>query len=81
MHYAIAMIIVGLVVAGIVNLVIRLLKRSAKTTETHWDDIIITTFGPPVQIGIIALSVYIALKYFGIVRAQYKWIISDKVLT
>jgi len=78
--YAIATIIVGLVVAGIVNLVIRWLKKIAKTTKTHWDDIIITAFGPPVQIGIVALSIYIALKYFGIVPAQYEWIISDKVL-
>jgi small-conductance mechanosensitive channel len=78
--YAIATIVVGLILAGIAKVVVRWLKKIAETTETQWDDIIITAFGTPVQIGIIAISVYIALKYFGIVPTQYEWIISDKVI-
>lgn len=78
--YAIATIVVGLILAGIAKVVVRWLKKIAETTETQWDDIIITAFGTPVQIGIIAISVYIALKYFGIVPTQYDWIISDKVI-
>ncbi|MCX6696286.1 MAG: mechanosensitive ion channel [Methanoregula sp.] len=78
--YAIATIVVGLILAGIAKVVVRWLKKIAQTTETQWDDIIITAFGTPVQIGIIAISFYIALKYFGIVPTQYDWIISDKVI-
>jgi small-conductance mechanosensitive channel len=78
--YAIATIVIGLVLAGIANVIVRWLKKIAETTDTKWDDILITAFGTPLQVGIIAISVYIALKYFGIVPAQYEWIISDKVL-
>ncbi|MDD1697192.1 MAG: mechanosensitive ion channel family protein, partial [Methanoregula sp.] len=48
--------------------------------KTHWDDIVIAAIGTPVQVGIIAVSVYIALKYFGIIPEEYTWIISDDVL-
>ena len=46
----------------------------------NWDDIIVAAIGTPVQVGIIAVSVYIALKYFGIVPEQYAWTISDEIL-
>ena len=58
----------------------RWLKKYAETTRTNWDDIIIAAIGTPVQVGIIAVSVYIALKYFGIVPEEYAWTISDEVL-
>ncbi|MFA6362532.1 mechanosensitive ion channel family protein [Methanoregula sp.] len=78
--FAIAIVIVGLVVAGIARFVVKWLEKYAETTETQWDDIIIAAIGTPVQIGIVALSVYIALKYFDVVPAQYAWMISDHVL-
>ena len=78
--YAIATIVAGLVLAGIVKLIVRWIKKVAETTDTHWDDIIIAAIGTPVQVGIIAISVYIALKFFGVVPTQYEWIISDKIL-
>jgi MscS family membrane protein len=78
--YAIATIVIGLVLAGIANFIVRWLKKIAETTETQWDDILITAFGTPVQVGIIAITFYIALKYFGVVPTQYEWVISDKVL-
>jgi MscS family membrane protein len=78
--FAIATIVAGIVLAGIARGFVRWLEKFAETTETKWDDIIVAAIGTPVQVGIIAVSVYIALKYFGIVPAQYAWIISDKIL-
>lgn len=77
---AVATIVIGVVVAGIARMVVRWLEKYAETTETKWDDIIVAAIGTPVQVGIIAISVYIALKSFNIVPAQYAWIISDDVL-
>jgi MscS family membrane protein len=78
--YAIGTIIIGLVIAGIARSIVNWLRKYAETTDTKWDDIIITAIGTPVQAGIVAVSVYIALKYFGIVPDQYAWLISDQVL-
>jgi small-conductance mechanosensitive channel len=78
--YAILTIIIGIIVAGLARSFVRSLKKYAETTNTHWDDILIAAFGTPVQVGIVAVSVYIALKYFGIVPEQYSWVISDEVL-
>ena len=78
--FAILTIIAGLAVAGIARMVVRWLEKFAETTETKWDDIIVAAIGTPVQVGIVAISVYIALKFFDIVPAQYAWVLSDKVL-
>ncbi len=78
--YAILTIIIGIVIAGLARGIVRLLKKYAETTSTRWDDVILAAIGTPVQVGIIAVSVYIALKYFGIVPEQYAWTISDEVL-
>lgn len=78
--FAIATIVVGILLAGLARGIVRWLKKFAETTETQWDDIIIAAIGTPVQVGIIVVSAYIALKYFGIVPVQYAWIISDKIL-
>jgi MscS family membrane protein len=80
MIYAILTVIIGIVVAVLARTIVRWLKKYAETTTTSWDDIIIAAIGTPVQVGIIAVSVYIALKYFGIVPEQYAWTISDEVL-
>jgi small-conductance mechanosensitive channel len=78
--YAILTVIIGIVVAVLARTIVRWLKKYAETTRTSWDDIIIAAIGTPVQVGIIAVSVYIALKYFGIVPEEYAWTISDDVL-
>jgi len=80
MIYAILTVIIGIVVAGLARGIVRFFKKYAETTKTHWDDIVIAAIGTPVQVGIIAVSVYIALKYFGIIPEEYTWIISDDVL-
>jgi len=78
--FAIATIFAGVVVAIIARMIVRWLEKFAETTETKWDDIIVAAIGTPVQVGIIALSIYIALKSYDIVPAQYAWIISGRVL-
>jgi small-conductance mechanosensitive channel len=80
LFFAILTIVAGLIVAGIARIVVRWLEKFAETTETKWDDIIVAAIGTPVQVGIVAISVYIALKSFDIVPAQYAWILSDRVL-
>jgi MscS family membrane protein len=80
MIYAILTVIIGIVVAVLARTIVRWLKKYAETTRTNWDDIIIAAIGTPVQVGVIAVSVYIALKYFGIVPEEYAWTISDEVL-
>jgi len=78
--FALVTIVAGLLIAGVARGVVRWLEKFAETTETKWDDIIVAAIGTPVQVGIIAVSVYIALKFPGVVPAQYAWIISDKIL-
>ena len=78
--YAVATIVIGLVIAGMARSIVKWLKKYAETTDTKWDDILITAFGTPVQVAIVAVSVYIALKYFGVIPDQYAWLISDKIL-
>ena len=78
--FALVTIIAGFLIAGVARGVVRWLEKFAETTETKWDDIIVAAIGTPVQVGIIAISVYIALKFPGVVPGQYAWIISDKVL-
>jgi small-conductance mechanosensitive channel len=80
MIFAIITVIIGFVIAGVARGVVRWLEKYAETTETKWDDIIVAAIGTPVQVGIIAVSIYIALKYFDVVPDQYAWLISDKVL-
>ncbi|MDD4483127.1 MAG: mechanosensitive ion channel [Methanoregula sp.] len=78
--FAVAVILTGFAIAGVARIIVRWLKKYAETTETKWDDIIVAAIGTPVQVGIIAVSLYIALKYFDIVPAQYSVIVSDDVL-
>ena len=78
--YAVITIVAGLIIAAAARGMVQWLKKFAETTETRWDDIIVAAFGTPVQVGIFAVSVYIALKYFGIVPDQYTWILSDAIL-
>ena len=67
LFFAILTILAGLAVAGIARIIVRWLEKFAETTETKWDDIIVAAIGTPVQVGIVAISVYIALKSFDIV--------------
>jgi small-conductance mechanosensitive channel len=76
--YAALTIIFGILLAIIANLIVRWLKSKAETTDTSWDDIVIAAIGKPLQVTIIAVTVFIALKYFGIVPPQYQWLLDDR---
>ena len=78
--YAAVTVLFGVLLAIIARLIVSWLKTKADTTETQWDDIIIAAIGKPLQFTIIAVSVYIALKYFGIVPAQYQWLLDDRFI-
>ena len=79
--YAGIIIVFGILVALIARSVVNWLKTKASTTDTNWDDIIIATIGTPAQIAIIAISVYISLKYFGILPANLQWILDPRFVT
>ena len=78
--FAVVTVVFGIALALVARAVVKWLEKYAETTETKWDDIIIAAIGTPVQVGIIVVSLFIAVKYEGVVPAQYTWIISDKVL-
>jgi hypothetical protein len=47
MIYAILIIIIGIIIAGMARGIVRWLEKYAETTETNWDDIIVTAIGTP----------------------------------
>lgn len=78
--YAAVTLASGLVLAGLVHAVIRLLKKKAESTESPLDDIILAAIGTPLVVAIIALSAYLALTRFAIVPASLAWLITRQVL-
>jgi len=79
--YAAATVIFGVLLALFARTIVRWLEAKAGETDTRWDDIIIAAIGTPVQVAIIAVSVYIALKYFGIVPTNLQWILEPRFIT
>ena len=79
--YAAATIILGVLLALVARTVVRWLESKAGETDTQLDDIIIAAIGTPVQVAIVAVSVYIALKYFGVVPENLQWILDPKYVT
>ncbi len=79
--YAAVIIIFGILIALIARAIVHWLKTKASETETNWDDIIIAAIGTPVQVAIIAISLYIALKYSGIVPENLQWILDPRYVT
>jgi small-conductance mechanosensitive channel len=79
--YAILTVLSGVLLALIARAVVRWLKAKADITETKWDDIIIAAIGTPVQVTLAAIAVHIALTRFGIVPAQYVWLLDPRVVT
>lgn len=65
--YAAITVAIGLVAAGIAYGIIRWLKQKAETTATQLDNIILKSVGTPLVIGIIAISLYVALTRYGLV--------------
>ncbi len=79
--YAAITIIFGFLLALIVRSIVNWLKAKAETTDTNWDDIIIAAIGTPSQVAIFAVSVYIALKYYGIIPENLQWILDPRFVT
>ena len=79
--YAAITVIFGVLLALFARTIVRWLEAKAGETDTRWDDIIIAAIGTPVQAAIIAVSVYIALKYFGIVPTNLQWILEPRFIT
>jgi small-conductance mechanosensitive channel len=78
--YAAVTLLFGVLLAIIARLIVSWLKAKAGTTDTQWDDIIIAAIGKPLQVTIIAVSVFFALKYSGIVPVQYQWLLDDRFI-
>jgi small-conductance mechanosensitive channel len=79
--YAAATIIFGVLLALIARTVVRWLETKAGETDTQLDDIIIAAIGTPAQVAIVAISLYIALKYFGVVPENLQWILDPRYVT
>jgi len=79
--YALLTIVAGIGIALMARVFVRWLKTKTDETDTQWDDIIVAAIGTPVQVTIIAVSVYISLKYFGIVPEKYQWILEGRMIT
>jgi len=79
--YAAATIILGVLLALVARTVVRWLETKAGETDTKLDDIIIAAIGTPAQVAIVAVSVYIALKYFGVMPANLQWILDPRFIT
>ena len=69
--YAFVTIIIGVVLALIVRGLVHWLKSKAGKTDTQLDDIIIAAIGTPLQVAIVAISLYIASTYFGVIPPEY----------
>lgn len=74
-----AIILVGIVAALITYQIYKWLQRKADTTESKIDDIIILAIGKPLIIGIILLSVFMALNIVDL-PPDYQWIKDSKYL-
>jgi MscS family membrane protein len=78
--YAAMTVAAGLVLAGVAYVIIRWLKKRAEATESPLDDIILMAMGTPLVVGIITLSVYIALTRFDIVPESMGWLITGQMI-
>lgn len=79
--YAAATIILGILLALIARLVVRWLGKKAGETDSKLDDIIIAAIGTPAQVAIVAVFVYIALKYFDVIPANLQWILDLRIIS
>ena len=79
--YAFVTIIIGVVLALFVRGLVHWLKTKAGKTNTQLDDIIIAAIGTPLQVAIVAISLYIASTYFSIIPPDYQWILQTKYIT
>jgi MscS family membrane protein len=78
--YAAFAVLAGFVLAGVARVAIRWLKVKAEETETAWDDIIIAAIGTPLQVTIIAIAIYSALTFLGILPLDYPGVLDEQLI-
>ena len=81
MLYAVATILVGVIIAVIARKVVNWLKAKSGETETQLDDIAIKAIGTPVQITVIAFFIWLALTMFPVLPDKYAWILEPQIVT
>jgi len=79
--YAAIAIAAGIVIAIAARIAVRWLKVKALETETKWDDIIIAAIGTPLQVTIVALAVFAALNFVGILPLNYPGVLDDQIIS
>jgi small-conductance mechanosensitive channel len=79
--YAAVTVVLGVLLALIARTVVKWLKTKAGETDTNWDDILIAAFGTPVQLAIVVIAVYSAVKNFIILPANVQWILDPRYIT
>jgi len=79
--YALVSLVSGLLLAVIVRFIVRWLEAKAEETETKWDDIIIAAIGTPLQVTIVALSVYVTLTFIGIFPLNYPGLLDEQIVS
>jgi MscS family membrane protein len=79
--YAALTVVLGVLLALVARTIVRWLEGKAEETDTRLDDIIIAAIGTPVQVAIIAISVYVALRYFSVLPANLQWILDPRYIT
>jgi len=78
--YALVTLVSGILLAIIVRFIVRWLEAKAEETETKWDDIIIAAIGTPLQVTIVAIAVYAALTFVGIMPLNYPGVLDDQIV-
>jgi len=79
--YAIITVAAGVVIAVAARIAVRWLKAKALETETKWDDIIIAAIGTPLQVTIVAIAVYAALNFVGILPLNYPGLLDEQLVS
>jgi len=76
---AAAIIAFGIIAAWGVARFFRWLGDKAEKTETEFDDILVLSFGKPIIVGILLLSLFIAVKYIDIPE-KHAWILESSYM-
>jgi len=78
--YAAIAVIAGVVLAMVARSLVRWLKVKAEETETKWDDIIVAAIGTPLQVTIIAIAIFTALTFLGVLPLNYPGVLDDQLI-
>jgi small-conductance mechanosensitive channel len=79
--FALAALVSGILLAFVVRFIVRWLEAKAQETETKWDDIIIAAIGTPLQVTIVAIAVYAALTFVGILPLNYPGLLDEQLVS